>query len=200
MVVGVQLAEGRRVALQEWARGGVEGLATDPGQKHIHVINDTQAILDLLRLLLEEEGYRVTTDTFNALSLDAKKDEIAEMAPDLVVLDFIIGGEGLGWQLLQLLKMDRSTRNVPVVICTGAVKQVEELQSHLAEMGVGAVLKPFDIDRLLAEIANALDRDASGQRPATLEENHAEPRLPLDYSCTGEQGEQEKPDRGRSSV
>lgn len=124
--------------------------------KHIVVINDTPAILDLFTALLEDEGYKVTTDTFNAVAAGDKKDEIARLAPDLVILDFIIGGEGLGWQLLQLLRMDRTTRAIPVVICTAAVRQVEELQSHLDELGIAVVLKPFDIDRLLAVVSEVL--------------------------------------------
>ena len=62
------------------------------------------------------------------------------------MLDFLIQDEGKGWQFLQMLKMDRETRDIP------AVKLVEDLQSHLDAMGVGVVLKPFDIDHLLAEI------------------------------------------------
>jgi hypothetical protein len=34
-------------------------------QKHIFVINDTIAILELFTALLEDEGYRVTTDMFS---------------------------------------------------------------------------------------------------------------------------------------
>ena len=72
--------------------------------------------------------------------------------PDLLVLDFLIQDEGKGWQFLQMLRMDRETRDIPVVVCTAAVKLVEDLQTHLDTMGVGVVLKPFDIDHLLAEI------------------------------------------------
>ena len=133
---------------------------------HVYVINDTPAILDLFRELLEEEGYRVTTDSFNPMELEAKLAEIRDAGPDLVVLDFMIGGEGIGWQLLQLLRMDRETRPVPVIVCTGAVRQAEELQPHLAEMGVTVILKPFDIDRLLAEIASVLAR-GEGAQPAS---------------------------------
>jgi hypothetical protein len=52
----------------------------------------------------------------------------------------------------QMLKMDRETRDIPVVVCTAAIKLVADLQPHLGAMGVGVVLKPFDIDHLLAEI------------------------------------------------
>ncbi len=133
-------------------------------QKHIFVMNDTPAILDLFKELLEEEGYQVTLDRFEATAIGEKVTDIKQAKPDLVILDYIIGAEGLGWQLLQLMKMERATRDIPVIICTGAVRQVEELQTHLDEMGVAVVLKPFDIDRLLAKIAETWDPRKEPQR------------------------------------
>jgi CheY-like chemotaxis protein len=120
-------------------------------QKHIFVINDTIAILELFTALLEDEGYRVTTDGFSIEMVDLLRRVKADR-PDLLVLDFLIQDEGKGWQFLQMLRMDRETRDLPVVVCTAAVKLVEDLQTHLDAMGVGVVLKPFDIDHLLAEI------------------------------------------------
>ena len=120
-------------------------------QKHIFVINDTIAILELFTALLEDEGYRVTTDGFSIEMVELLRRVKADR-PDLLVLDFLIQDEGKGWQFLQMLKMDRETRDIPVVVCTAAVKLVENLQTHLDAMGVGVVLKPFDIDHLLAEI------------------------------------------------
>jgi CheY-like chemotaxis protein len=37
-----------------------------PTGQHILVINDTPAIIELFTLLLEEEGYRVSTDLFTS--------------------------------------------------------------------------------------------------------------------------------------
>ena len=120
-------------------------------QRHILVVNDTPAILDLFRDFLEDEGYRVSTDTFT-VAVETKLADVKELKPDLIILDYIIGGEGLGWQLLQLLRMDRDTASIPIIICTAAVRQVEELQGHLQDIGVAVVLKPFDIDHVIAEI------------------------------------------------
>jgi CheY-like chemotaxis protein len=120
-------------------------------QKHIFVINDTIAILELFTALLGDEGYRVTTDGFTVEMVELLKRVKAER-PDLLVLDFLIQDEGKGWQFLQMLKMDRETRDIPVVVCTAAIKLVDDLQAHLETMGVGVVLKPFDIEVLLAEI------------------------------------------------
>jgi CheY-like chemotaxis protein len=70
-------------------------------------------------------------------------------------MDFIIGGEASGWQLLQATRMDRSTRHIPIIVCTAAVRQVTELSTHLDAMGVHVVTKPFDIDYLLGMIDKA---------------------------------------------
>ncbi len=122
--------------------------ATRQRQRHIMVINDTQEILDLFREILEEEGYRVTLYSYAFRDLD----EIKQDLPDLLILDFIIGGEAQGWQMLQKLKLDRTTEMIPVIVCTAAVTLVRELEGHLKEKGVGIILKPFDIDDLLRQV------------------------------------------------
>jgi CheY-like chemotaxis protein len=134
----------------------------EPFRPHVLVINDTPAILQVFQQLLEDEGFRVTLDTFSSFDSAEKLEQVKALCPDVIVLDFIIGGEPLGWQLLQLLRMDRDTERTPVVVCTAAVRQVEELGAHLLTMNVQVVLKPFDIDAVLAAVARAL---ALGARP-----------------------------------
>jgi CheY-like chemotaxis protein len=133
------------------AVASTEERVQERAQKHIFVINDTVAILELFTSLLEDEGYRVTTDGFSVEMVEMLA-RVKEENPDLIVLDFVILDEGKGWQFLQMLKMDRETRDIPVIVCTAASKLVEEQQAHLDTMGVQVVLKPFDIDRLLAAI------------------------------------------------
>lgn len=86
--------------------------AVDPGQatrpRRIHVINDTPEILDVFRMMLEDEGGIVTTDRFTP-ELCAKLTHLKAVNPDLPILGLIVNGEAIGWQLLQLLKMDRET-------------------------------------------------------------------------------------------
>lgn len=120
-------------------------------RKHILAINDDPAILQLFDDLLSEEGYRVTLDTFNRQTTDLLG-VIRELQPDLVVMDYIIGGEAGGWQLLQAARMDRAVKHIPVIICTGAVKQVTEMSEQLDSLGVQVVFKPFDIDHLIEVI------------------------------------------------
>ncbi|MGH2535268.1 MAG: response regulator [Thermomicrobiales bacterium] len=133
-------------------------MTTPKAPKHLYVVNDVPELLDLFRELLESEGYRVTLDRFAAVGLNERLERVKAGKPDLMILDFLVGGESLGWQLLQMLKMDRATTGLPIVVCTAAVHTVRELHAHLVTMDVEVVLKPFDVDQLLAAITRAFER------------------------------------------
>ena len=125
--------------------------------KRVLVINDDPAILDVFRALLEDEGYEVVLDTLRTGHLQAQYARLQEKRPDAVVLDFVVLGEQVGWQFLQLIKMQPETARLPIIVCTAAVDLVKELGAHLTKMRVEVVLKPFEIDHLYAAIARALD-------------------------------------------
>ena len=116
--------------------------------KRILVVNDTQAILEMFRMLLEEDGYEVILSSYPL----QKVDEIEQLQPDLIILDFMFGEQKIGWQMLQLLKMDRSTASIPVIVCTASEQAVREQEGYLVSQGVLVIFKPFDIDDLLALI------------------------------------------------
>lgn len=125
-------------------------------QPHILVINDTQEILDLFRMILEEEGYRVTTLGFAVE--DMRK--ILDAEADLVILDLVFDREYVGWQTLQKMKMHRETEKIPVLVSTAEIRKAQEIQGYLAEKGVGLLLKPFDIDELIGQVKRLLGGDA----------------------------------------
>ncbi len=120
--------------------------------RHVVVINDEQAMLRLYRDLLEDEGYRVSTLTYPMAELG----DIQILAPDLLVLDMMFGGEDRGWTFLQQLRLDRQTAALPVIVCTAAVRLLRDVEDYLTEMGIGVVRKPFDLDPFLAEVRRRL--------------------------------------------
>ena len=83
-------------------------------------------------------------------------EEIERAQPDLIIIDVIFGKAVLGWQVLDKLRLHRATAHIPVVVCTVASDQVREMEGYLKSMGVGVVLKPFDIDVLLSTIRTAI--------------------------------------------
>ncbi len=121
-------------------------------KQRVVVVNDTQEVLEMFRDLLEDAGYEAVLFSYAPHEIK----EIAQVQPDLVVVDVVFGRDVLGWQLLDKLKMSRSTAHIPVVVCTAAVPEVRQMEGYLKAMGVSVVLKPFDIDVFLETIRIAV--------------------------------------------
>jgi CheY-like chemotaxis protein len=136
--------------------------ATD-GRPHILVIDDEPLLLTLFARLLARDGFRVTTERFPLTPLADQVDRIRQLAPDLLLLDLVIGGGLHGWPLLQRLQDDPVTAGLPAVVCTAATRDARELGAELHARGVAVVRKPFAREVLLAAIRAAL---AAGPDPA----------------------------------
>jgi len=94
---------------------------------------------EMLRILLEDSGYRIVTasDGEQALQL------AAEDPPDLVTLDMGLPGSIDGREFLRRLHGDPVTAGVPVVVVTGM------RYAPAGDEQVAAVLtKPFDVAEL----------------------------------------------------
>jgi two-component system, OmpR family, response regulator VicR len=125
-------------------------MSADGRQPHILVINDTQEILDLMQELLEEEGYRVTT---SLALLDIAK--VRAISPDIIVQDLLFEGtQELGWKFLTLVRLDPELARIPLILCTAAVRTVNEpeMAEQLDRQGIRVVLKPFTIEDLLTTL------------------------------------------------
>ena len=62
-----------------------------------------------------------------------------------------------GLEVLQRVKSDARTRMIPVVILTGAYKEVRDRVRGLERGADDYILKPFDLDILLARL-NSISR------------------------------------------
>jgi len=131
---------------------------TDPLVSHrrrarIALINDDRAFLHLMQELLEEEeAYEVRTCTQWEDAYGFVKRE----QPDLVILDIVLGGEEQGWTILELLTLDPATRPIPLIVCSAAIRSLQDHQALLARYGVAVLPKPFDLDALLDLISSTL--------------------------------------------
>jgi putative two-component system response regulator len=116
----------------------------------ILLVDDQQENIDLLRELLEPEGYR--------LSVAHNGREALEMAlaapPDLVLMDIQMPLLN-GVEACRSLKADRRTHLVPVVLITGLL----EREDRIAGIAAGCddfLTKPVDLEQLLARTRTAL--------------------------------------------
>jgi DNA-binding response OmpR family regulator len=129
-----------RVALQD-------AVVTGGSQPHVLVIDEEPEILDLVRELLEGEGFAVSTRQWTTPDLR----EIKARRPDLIILDSLLPFQAGGDSLFQLLKRDQETLAIPLVLCSG-----EPCELAAADLDVAVIPKPFDIADFVAIIHEAL--------------------------------------------
>lgn len=121
----------------------------------ILVVDDEQRIIDLAKMYLEQDGYRVlsATDGVNALS------KILNDTPNLVVLDLMLPGmDGL-----EVCRRVRAESDVPIIMLTARSDDIDKIVG--LELGADDYLtKPFNPRELVARVKAILrraDRKAS---------------------------------------
>jgi two-component system nitrogen regulation response regulator NtrX len=108
------------------------------------VIDDDPLVLELIQIILESEGHEVTLlDT-----ADNAVQRVAEVRPDLVFLDIVMQTRH-GMEVLAELR--EAVPDIPVVLLSGAVTQVDDMPAIARGLGAyGFLEKPFDAQKLVA--------------------------------------------------
>ena len=115
----------------------------------VMIIEDEEDILFLYRDFLSNKGYNVVSCCLNA---DDVQMNIETCEPDICLIDYIIGGTGIGIDAgIQILKRKPS---MPILFMTGYESIREELPKHpqLKNKNIQILMKPAK----LSEIENAL--------------------------------------------
>jgi len=117
----------------------------------ILVVDDTPALLDVIRNCLETEGYQVRTCLESRYAVDLARAD----PPDIIMLDVVMP-EVSGWEVLAALRQDGAFKQTPVIVCTA---YVAEALGRLAELKgpdqhLGLLPKPFDVEELLEVVGS----------------------------------------------
>jgi two-component system phosphate regulon response regulator PhoB len=118
----------------------------------IAVIEDEKDLACLLAFQLEKEGYRALTAHDGKSGFELVSSEL----PDLVLLDIMLPIIS-GIEVCKLLKKQKSTQGIPVIMLTAKGEEID----RVIGLEVGAddyVTKPFSIRELLLRIKVALRR------------------------------------------
>jgi two-component system chemotaxis response regulator CheY len=112
--------------------------------RRVLVVDDDEAIRDLLDDVLELEGYeaRIAPDGEAALAA------AADWTPDLIVLDLMMPKMD-GWQFREAQRGLPHLRDVPVLVVSAS----QRAKDAYRELGAAAVVhKPFDLEELISTI------------------------------------------------
>ncbi len=121
-------------------------------KQKILVIDDERNVFESIKIALED------FEVDYALSVEEGIEKAKNEKPDLIILDLSFPGMSDGWDICKVLKADRQTGNIPVVMLTGKMLKREDEIKGL-EMGAeDYIKKPFDVEVFRARIRRILNR------------------------------------------
>ncbi|MGM9479595.1 response regulator [Roseateles sp. NT4] len=111
---------------------------------HILIVDDNVDATEVLALLIEIEGFSVST----ARTLAEGREQIVRQRPRLIFLDLNLP-DGNGMSLLADVKADQMTAAISVVMLSGMMDDKIREEAHL--LGADAFLvKPLEHDQMTA--------------------------------------------------
>lgn len=133
---------------------------------NILVVEDEQAIAEMIVMSLEMAGYEVK----RAANGDIAFQMILDTAPDLILADWMMPMM-TGLELAQRLKREPSTAEIPIILLTAKSDENDKLKGF--DAGVDDyVVKPFSPRELLARIKAVLRRGAKEDKNDNLMAGH----------------------------
>jgi DNA-binding response OmpR family regulator len=113
--------------------------------KRILIVDDNVFMVEVMTFILNSNGYDVISlhtgnEVFNTIKADH---------PDLVILDLALPDLD-GRDICRLLKLNTSTKNLPVILCSGAEDLDEALKLPGAPNDI--LHKPFDLTALVQKV------------------------------------------------
>jgi two-component system, OmpR family, response regulator len=137
--------------------------------KQILVVEDHPESVELLRMILEDEGYSVQSVGTGRRAIQAvsapPSDETPAPSPDLILLDLRLPDMN-GVEVVRELK--ENLPEVPPVVFLSA-DPPQSLKNAARSVGAAAVRKPFNLDELFEAIDRALAKPRDSDQPVNTQ-------------------------------
>jgi signal transduction histidine kinase/CheY-like chemotaxis protein len=144
-----------------------EPAALDPNKKRILVVDDDEESLYIMKKYLGEAEFQM----IQARDGEAAVRKAQELQPEVITLDIMMPKKD-GWEVLQNLKSDPSTRNIPVVI-------VSMIDNRKLGYSLGAsdyIVKPVVKETLLKHV-HKLSEERSLKRILIVDDDLSQAEL-----------------------
>ena len=131
--------------------------------RRILVVDDDEAIREMVGTVLTEEGYLVDL----AHNGEEAMRQVRQKSFDLVILDIMMPVMD-GWEVASRMLCEEQTRSIPIIFLTALSSYTDQLKGW--RMGCfDYITKPFDIGLFMMRVRAALDKGAPPVAPAEVE-------------------------------
>ncbi len=123
----------------------------------ILVVDDEPSVLATYRMLLEDEGYNVST----ALTSAEARGKLKQESYNLLMCDLSLDGKESGFDLIEVAKQGDSA--VASILVTGYATQDALVRAQ--QRGIPVLPKPIEIDELLTTISEMVRKNDGKHSP-----------------------------------
>ncbi len=123
----------------------------------ITIIDDDRDLVEFVKTYLQRRGFLVSFAYSGGEGLEVVRKE----RPQLIILDIMMP-EMDGSQVLRELKKDSTLKDIPVIMLTAKDRQID--RTSFLELGAYEyIAKPLDMDMLLRQVRNVLEKKEKGE-------------------------------------
>ena len=120
------------------------------GKKNILVVDDNSQAVEMLTMILEDNGFNV----IKAYEGESGLLKTREQKPDLIILDIRLPDID-GFQVCEEIKNDPDVFHIPVVMLTGKDKG-DDFDKAMNKKADWYIIKPYDVGHLLKVVDKLL--------------------------------------------
>lgn len=124
--------------------------------RRVVCIEDEQDVIDLMRLILERQGYEFA-EAHNGLEGMAL---VERMTPDVVLLDLMMPNMD-GWEVYDQLHDNPATKDIPIIVVTARTQYDARVTQLRITNSQYLVTKPFAPAQLVDSIQRVLGNSSA---------------------------------------
>jgi DNA-binding response OmpR family regulator len=122
--------------------------------KRILYFEDDSDMVELVRIILEREGYQVEGVAEGHSGINLAEQNL----PDLILLDLMLPDMD-GWEIYRRLKIDEATKDIPVIVVTAKAQSIDKVLGLEIAKVDDYISKPFRPDDLVERVNEVLTRE-----------------------------------------
>lgn len=131
-------------------------MVENKARKRIVVLDDSEDMLELIEIILTEEGYLTTL--LRAWCGTASLENIIKCEPVLIIVDILLNQKVNGIDVINQLQSDVQTAQIPILVVTAVGKtHLELLQTAFGQSNLPILQKPFELQNFLERVETAIE-------------------------------------------
>jgi cold shock CspA family protein/CheY-like chemotaxis protein len=129
--------------------------------KKVVYVGDEPEMIDLVKLILEREGF----DVVGAMGGHEGLEAIVHEKPDLVLLDITMPDTDDGWNVYDQMKADEELKDIPVIVIISKAMSIDDVLKPLRARVDDYVTEPFGPNDLLSAVYKVLEQPIYSSTP-----------------------------------